>query len=95
MFMLFLFPYVDAGLREHINTILGSDYITATPEVKPSVDLAAEVGYGTAQAQMNEMYENAPVANAPGLSEHYKQNYEVCRFFLKDFGTHIKKMYVI
>lgn len=77
MFMLFLSSYVDAGLREHVNKILGSDYTTATPEVKPSVDLAAEVGYGNTQAQMNEMYESAPVGNAASHSEHYQHHYEV------------------
>lgn len=41
---LFMWAFLDAGLKQKLKKIMASDYFTTTPEIRAPVEVAAAVG---------------------------------------------------
>lgn len=62
------FLAVDAGVRAKLDRIMASDYYTAQPEMRATVDVAAAVGsYGAGGVQAQESMVVSP--EAPAVEE--------------------------
>ena len=60
------FLAVDSGVRAKLDRIMASDYYTAQPEMRATVDVAAAVGkYGAGDVQAQESMVVSPEASAP------------------------------
>ncbi|OVA09088.1 hypothetical protein BVC80_9097g180 [Macleaya cordata] len=61
------------GLRERLNKILGSDYLTTTPEMKAPVEVAAAAGKYTVPVQHSSAPSEVPVqTEAVFVNDHQK-----------------------